>query len=415
MQHGEIILYAIFVPLLVTLLVLVGVFASMWIRDRGRKPCPVPEEEDPAIQDDPKDEEKQEEPPLDISEASPRMQAASEREGLRKRKKKLKHSQTCAHKFSDATRTEFKDVLWTCPTTPFGHWNAMIGAEDASDKLRVIANSNFFLLAHLTYQAWFDEIYDTLNDIEEAMKILEDHEEEVVRVDGKTHVFANSFSATNSGHHLSCIVGYLRQLDGKVPEKIAVLKDSFRVPRVMEILELFIPKQKWIVLEKDTVYKFKEAVFLHNEHLNLPEHKDIVEEIVQRFSRISPSVEQKSPARIALVKTRGKSVAFQNHNAFYGDKAFGSLCDKGYIFIRPEETLMREIVRMLRHARHILFSTGSILYTNAVFANPRARIYCIELNAERAYGFVQEMKGYTPIRVSSANLDEHMDEIEKIR
>ena len=299
------------------------------------------------------------------------------------------------------------DVLWYCPQTPKGTFNRMVAAQVLKDgTLHVIGRSNSYFSDQWTYSRRYNNSYRMLKGLTDTIEHIKTAESKVY-VKETTHVFANAFSGTNAGHELSVIMGFLHQLGSEAVnsiEQIAIYEKSLKIPRVLEILELFIPKTKWLVLKPDTCYEFRKGVFLEHHIFNLDQRKDLIQEVIRRVP-MREDLTKNGAKKIVLIKM-GSSEAIRKQDAYHGEKTLSRFEREGFALMRPENMHMYDIITMLRHAKVIVISSGGIMYVNQYWFNPEAHVYSLEyMPHNHAYPYVRNMKHYHAIRMKSTDMD----------
>lgn len=279
----------------------------------------------------------------------------------------------------------YYDVLWYCPK--------MVGPKTflsmlAVDKtsLHVVQSSNSFLLNKNANTQEYEDLHHMFEKIFNTYELLRDggdNDEGLEIIEKKCVLFANAFSGTNSGHDL-CLtlmnLHYLAELgllnEEEVP--IVLFRRSFRHPRILELIELLVPRRRWIVLEPDTKYLFKQVLIIKGDCRIIEDQDEVNRLPVQELIHLC--IEHNGPARCVQLKNRKILLLKRQfhdcvnyHNAFSGERFFERALELGYMVINPETTDMRDIVVMLHQCSEVYISYGAIMYTHMHFINPNAQ------------------------------------------
>jgi hypothetical protein len=296
------------------------------------------------------------------------------------------------------------------------------------DNGKIIAASNSFLTDHwwtTTQHVERTQQYEQQHGIYKGMfdtynTILQQSTDPVIvpyYVEKEVVMFSNSFTGTNSGHDLGTLLATLLYVQKNIqdPNSIvaAVQELGFKFPRIIEILELFYPRDTWQLLDFDTLYKFTKAHFVVVDPLFVIQRykdddvKDLISNIssLSDFYLVSQGLAAPSNAKVILLK-QAQNTSVRTHDAFSGAQFLAKMTiDDGWVVLNPEFDDMRYMISLLHNAADILVSYGAIMWTHMLFFNPEARVTHLQIGDEVAYAPVKDMKYFTRIIVTDTNLD----------
>jgi hypothetical protein len=309
------------------------------------------------------------------------------------------------------TVTRYTDVLLSFPYYGPNTFHSNLAIDYNTKKY--IINSTSFIEDPMYGTKSFDmtyKVYSRINLNYHALTTKSKNDPDVINITEECMLFANSFSGSNSGHDLSIIINALNYyIKNKLTCKILVHKESLKIPRNLEFIQLFIDKSKFIFIENDKYY------FINNLHIEKPEffailkHKHIIEDakklIVERFFDINDFKNKK----IALIKHKGQKNVVRGGNCYYGDKFFDKLKANGWIILNPETMNIYKIAAYCMFAEKILLSGGAITYTHMIYMNDTPKIYFI---GQKGYGdWIYCGLKHCYIEMSTTNLDTKINEI----
>ena len=259
---------------------------------------------------------------------------------------------------------------------------------------RILANSNTFVNDPIYFAPGYEARYGMMQGLASTFKEIDKRLDTTsTNLPHRVVLMANTFSGTNSGHDLGIKLSILNTMSKlgilakRVREhdsdtKLMLCPDDLKFPRVMEIVELFVPDYAWVVVEEERLYKVKEMLIVDVNNVNILAElnnglDDIVDEIIVRsaFYLVGKGVRLDSlqGRNVILIKQR-KHTSIRVEDAFYGNEFMRHAESLGWIIIDPETLDMRYIVHLLLHAQRIVVSYGAIMWTHMAFFNKEATV-----------------------------------------
>jgi hypothetical protein len=259
---------------------------------------------------------------------------------------------------------------------------------------RIIANSNTFVSDPIYFAQGYEARYGMMQGLATTFKeITRRIDVSSSELSHRVVLMANTFSGTNSGHDLGIKLSILsamsklgilanRARDYDAGTKLMLCTDDLKFPRVMELVELFVPHYAWVVVEEEQLYRVSEMLVVDVNNVNIIAEPNnglagIVDEIVVRsaFYLIGRGVRLESleGRSVILIKQR-KHTSIRVEDAFYGNEFMQHAESLGWIIIDPETLDMRYIVHLLSYAQRIVVSYGAIMWTHMAFFNQEATV-----------------------------------------
>ncbi len=328
-----------------------------------------------------------------------------------------KQQKTCpvAHEWHEHVR-------WYCPTLRDKSFHRML-ALDANQA--IIANSNTFVSDPIYFAPGYEAKYGMMRGLSQTYQTMVKSwglEHEVVA--GHVVLVANTFSGTNSGHDLGIKLIILRTmlglglLDSPQSPRLFLFLDDLKFPRVMELVELFVPRDHWFVAEEERGYLLDQVLVVDVNNVNVLAECDnglngIIDEIGIRcaFFLLDKGIDLRplEYRSVVLIKQR-KHTSIRAEDAFYGNDFMQKAEQAGWFVVDPESLDMRYIVYLLLHASRILVSFGAIMWTHMSFFNPEAKVKYLQIDKNAtAYIPVSTHRNYSVHQVDSVELDGHED------
>jgi hypothetical protein len=281
----------------------------------------------------------------------------------------------------------YNNVKLLCPSYEKNTFRAILALDE---ELEPIYNSNSYFSDYHKYKNTvvtdsitgihydYNRLYDVelptycrINIIYEYMKQnLQEHEhfkEECV-------LFANPFSGVNYGHDLSIILNLINYyISNNLNCKIILLENSKNIPRAIEFIELFIPKDRFCFINENIMYKFERIHIIPSINFDIHKHKTIINKginlAIQKAKEIYGNIDDLIGRNIFLVKTLSQNNVVTKSTAFICDKIAEKLQnDMNYYIINPEkEDNIYKIIVLLYFAKRVIVSGGGILYGHEIF------------------------------------------------
>jgi glycosyltransferase involved in cell wall biosynthesis len=142
-------------------------------------------------------------------------------------------------------------------------------------------------------------------------------------------------------------------------------------------------------LSLNTIYKFKQLIVIFPESYNIYKHVDLIQTLRQKIiANYYNEYPECIGKKVILLKTH-RNISAKTKNNIICEKLINSLEKKfDWVYIIPEnyDNIFKLCIYLLT-AKKIIFSTGSIVYTNKIFANNEARLYLFRTNYNRDTNF----------------------------
>lgn len=267
------------------------------------------------------------------------------------------------------------NVRWMCPVRPGlteteQPWASALAITEQSC---IIESSSCVFRYPSIFSVHKERQRETVTQLRRAYRTLQSGARALV-VTQPVVVWHSMFHGSNSGHMLSALFGLLHQLRdlGLDDMHIALTPLAFRLPRIMELVSLYFPSERLVVLDTDTVYCLKEAWLLpvwydHLHYLSMVE--PWVRDVVRRLPWSRPVRNA-----VLLVKQPSHCVTRRSDVIEWSAEMQRTLKAAGFALLDPERDTMSTLIHTLQHASLIVTSFGSILYTHMLFYNPKATV-----------------------------------------
>tara|TARA_Y100000816_G_scaffold174153_1_gene125267 strand:- start:2299 stop:3840 length:1542 start_codon:yes stop_codon:yes gene_type:complete len=273
----------------------------------------------------------------------------------------------------------YTDVLVNTGTIVKGQFENQIGTTIINDEVKIIEHSNHFLISpfgdeyNRTYKI-YDNIERNFNqNIDENSNI----NYELENING--FFCANPFVFSNSGHDLSVSLDNVDYIKKNNIKDVIIFKGTKDTNNFKLYIHLLDEDVTFHELLPETIYKFKKIIIKYQEFYNVLKHTYLINDlqtvIKEKYSHLYTDYKDK---KLILIKSnRNKNVLLENTRINCEDLLL-RLEGLNYINIIPEETDVFLLALMLMHAKKIIFSVGSVLYTNKIFFNTNAKLYHLD-------------------------------------
>ena len=156
---------------------------------------------------------------------------------------------------------------------------------------------------------------------------------------------------------------------------VGVILKGYKETNNFKLVQILLPEYCiFYELDMNTIYSIKNIIIIYPEIINIFKHSDLIEtltnKILVNYSHMYPDYKDKN---IILMKTNRNENIFAKHTQIYCEKMLTNLENKGFIYVIPEKMDIFHLCLYLLNAKTIIFSTGSILYTNKLFFNKNAK------------------------------------------
>lgn len=280
----------------------------------------------------------------------------------------------------------YEDAFIHTGTVVKGQWENSVGVVYQNDTPKIISNTNHFIHGNKWGPAYNNlyKIYD--NIVRNYYEIINSNNINLSLYNDEKYFFMiNAFCFSNSGHDLSCMLDFYSYILNNNIKNIVILK-GYKETNNFKLLSTII-KDDIIIHELDlnTVYKFKNIVVIKPNIMNILYHKNLIDDMRNKIIELySEKYEEYKGMNIILMKTNRNKNVMLEYTRINCEKMLTLLENNGFVNIIPEEIDPFKLAIMLLFANKIIFSVGSILYTNKLMFGENSKLYFITKNNNRA-------------------------------
>jgi hypothetical protein len=277
----------------------------------------------------------------------------------------------------------YKDVYLHTGSIKKGEWENCVCFTYINNEEKIISNSNHFIHG----AQWGDNYNNMYKIFDNIVKNYIDFREYDVNADydfdtEKTYFYmVDAFSFSNSGHNLSTVLDFTNYIIKNNIKDILIYK-NYKNSHNFKLISLLIPDDcKFIELDENKIYKIKNLIILQPVIFNIYLHKNLIDKlieiIVEKYAEKFSHLHNKN---IVLMKTnRNKNVMLRATQVFC-ESMLEILENNDFIILIPEEMDIFELCICLLFANKVVLSDGSVLYTNKIFINTKAKLICLSSN-----------------------------------
>jgi hypothetical protein len=292
----------------------------------------------------------------------------------------------------------YTNVYLHSGTVVSGEWENSVCFTKIKNELKVIENSNHFINGNEWNEGYnsmyhiFDNIVrnynevldifnkDSSNNLVDGSNNLVDGSNNLIFNDANIYFYMiNPFVFSNSGHDLSIMLNYVDYIIKNNIKHILILK-NYKNTNNYKLIEKILPTDCIIYeLEHNHIYKIKNIIILYELFHNIKNYINENLYLIDNLKKIaidnySDTFSDCYDKNILLIKSnRNKNVMLPN-TKIDSEELINKLEEQEYIYIIPEEIDIFKLAIYLLFAKKIVFSTGSILYTNQIFFNYNAKL-----------------------------------------
>lgn len=313
---------------------------------------------------------------------------------------------------------QYTNVLLSCPVYHQNKWQGILALQTfpQSSPYKIIINSNSFYWDNKgwQHQNGFHQIYDRM--IYNYHHMCNFNREKYCHIHEECLLLGNTFTGVNSGHDLSVImdtVNYYRKHSKQI-QKIVILKSAHWFPNNLILLRLLLAEDanKLLEIEWNDVYYFDKIHIIKADIINLPKHTYLIDELRKKILDAASPTGWTPNQNVALLKTHRNKNVVTVKNQLTCEKLLTELQKRtDWVIADPELQDILVLCATLMHAKQIVFSHGSILYTHMIFFNPKAKLQYVSVSGDRlgpAYDFVKSLQP-TVISIKTGDLDNNAE------
>lgn len=269
----------------------------------------------------------------------------------------------------------YNDVIFHTGSRRTCEWENSIAFKYIDDQPTTITNSNHFLVwdhfdpFHNTMYKIFDNLFNNYNDLIQSKPL-----DYSLDSDDCYYWLLSSFTFSNSGHNLSECLDALFYINQNSYKKVLILK-GFKESNNFKLMELFAPNVEFIEVDLNSLYFVKNVFIKEPLSANITSHQNIIDELKNKvIDKYSLQYDHLKNKKVILMKTNRNKNVIQPLTQINCEELLVELENRGFINIIPEEFNIFELAIYLLFANTIVYSTGSVLYTNKMFFNLNANL-----------------------------------------
>jgi hypothetical protein len=270
----------------------------------------------------------------------------------------------------------YMDVIINTGSNKKGEWQNVIAVNYVDNSPRVIENINHFIHGCKWPTSYNDryKIFDNL--VNNYNSILQNvNNEDLTYYDENTYFsMLDAFSLSNSGHNLSEILDFANYLLKNNIKHVLIYK-GYKETHNFKLINLLLSDCTFYEVEFDKIYKFKNIIIIKPVFYDVLLHKPLIEKlkniIIEKYADFYDECKNKS---IILMKTHRNKNVMLTDTQFNCEDFLSNLEKKDYLYVIPEDIDVFKLEIYLLFANTIVYSTGSILYTNKIFFNYDAKL-----------------------------------------
>lgn len=265
----------------------------------------------------------------------------------------------------------YNDVYIHTGTYKINEWHNVVAVTFNDDSPRIVENINhYFTGAEWNYEYNnTHKIYDNLvNNYNEILK----KKNSSIHFDDDNKYFSmlDAFAFCNSGHNLSDVLDRTDYIINNNIKHILIYR-GYKDTHNFKLIELLLPSDCiFYELDFEKIYKFNYSIIIYPEFNNILKHINLINllrnKIIEKYSDKYSECKNKN---VILMKTNRNKNVMQPSTQIHCEDLLLDLESFGFINLIPEEIDTFKLFIYLLFANKIIFSVGSILYTNKLFFN----------------------------------------------
>jgi hypothetical protein len=310
----------------------------------------------------------------------------------------------------------FQDAIYYCPNPKQNTFQHMIALTQYGT---CIGASNSYLTDTWLINAYgnehsihYENLYGMYTALEQSYIYANQSNNPRVHIPETIVMASNAFCGKNSGHSLGNILNTILYIREKELNnfKIGILKGSY--PRILEVLELFYPKEQWFWIEYETIYRFQNIHFIqvHPGYLQIERKSPILMSLIHEIRElshrtwVSKGYRYPNHSKILLLKWK-HNASMRSYNCVEGPHFIQQARNENWIIIDPDKNNMHWIICILSHADKIVVSQGAISWTHMLFFHLKAKIIHLKSHDEPIYETISEFPLFHIVPIQNTNLD----------
>ena len=208
----------------------------------------------------------------------------------------------------------------------------------------------------------------------------------------------NSFSTGNAGHDLFCILNTLDKFINSENLYFVLLNEVNKNSHNYKIIKLFVPNNRIITINQNTIYHFKRRIFNYEIGCHhIIKYINIISTLLTKVKikhekQLNEDKKTKFKNRkVILIKNSNQNSVVRPEDCFNANLLFNYLRNENWIIINPEKIDFLKFTYLLMNAQVIITGQRGISCCNQIFYNLNARIIgFIETNTKKSLQFVKK-------------------------
>lgn len=277
---------------------------------------------------------------------------------------------------------KYNDVYLHTGSKINNQWQNCIAVKNIDNIYRIIDNSNHFY-EHTVFKEEQDsrehqnnnyKIYDNIannyNDIKNNILTVNYQYYD----DNIYFYMIDPFSFSNSGHNLSIILDQVNYILSNNIKNILIF-EGYKENNNFKLIEDLLENCIFTELKFENIYYIKNIIIIYEQFYNINLHENIIKKIKYNIiTKYHQNYTDCLNKKIILMKTN-RNINVMNKGTVHNCEVFLKKMEEvGYIYIIPENIDIFKLCVYLLNAEKIVFSCGSILYTNKIFFNKNAKL-----------------------------------------
>jgi len=310
----------------------------------------------------------------------------------------------------------YSDVVVHTGTNIKCEWQNVMAIKYIDNSPRVLENINHFIHGHKWGPEYnhkykiFDNLFRNYNSI------LEDVNTENLTYYNQTTYFSmlDAFSFSNSGHNLSDFLNRVSYILYNNIKNVIIYK-GYKETHNFKLINLLISDCVFYEVDFDKIYKFKSLIVVRPIVFNILLRQPLIERlntiIIEKYANVYDDCKGK---KIILMKTHRNKNVMLAATQFNCEDFLSNLEKKDYLYVIPEDIDVFKLAIYLLFAKKIVYSTGSILYTNKLFFNYNAKLVYMCLPGQLNSCTHKELLDNSLVINTLHNVDNYSEIIEQI-
>jgi hypothetical protein len=275
--------------------------------------------------------------------------------------------------------SHYNDVYLHTGTITKGEWQNGVCLTYDNNICKIISHSNHFI-HHCDYGDFYNHLYKIYDNIVKnynmTYNVTKSQNIEYDFNPDETYFYMlNAFNFSNSGHDLSISIDFVNYIIKNNIKNILIYK-NYKNTNNFKLLQLLIPIDiNFIELNDNQIYRIKNIIIIYPEFFNIFLHRDLIDNMITIIkNKYELQYKHLHNHNIILMKTNRNKSVMATGTQWHCEEMLVYLENHNFISLIPEEMDIFELCIYLLFANKIVFSIGSIVYTNKIFMNPNAKL-----------------------------------------